>query len=234
MRYYVIGVKTKKRESSRLILVEAEDRQRVYEAFEVVKLKLPYLNRESAYIHEIYDTTHSSEYRELISLHLNDSICFKIRLSEIGTYFLSDTYIRIEDIDFHEYPISAIHIQSKRLIMKDPDAQNKFEAINEKIKSLLVSYNTSFSVFETTLLWEWDDITNEMWETILMKNDVAIIFHNTNIDTIIGLAKILYKISVKHNKILYFFFVDVDNNLYKVILNETMEIIPVENGRYIV
>lgn len=234
MKYYVIVVKTSKKDQPKLVLVEAENEAMVNQGFDTVKMKFPFLKKEDAFIDEIYDTTIASEFRDLVSFYLNDSICFKIRFSEINTYYLSDTYVRIDSLQFHDLPVSTIHIQSKRLILKDSEAQRKFDIINEKIRSLLMTMDINFSVFETTMLWEWDDITSDMWETVLAKNDVAIVFHNTNIDTIIGLAKILYKLIENRKRFLYFFFVDVDNNLYKVKLDDTMEIIPVENGRYIV
>ena len=108
------------------------------------------------------------------------------------------------------------------------------KSFNNKIKSLLACSNTNFSLFEINMIWKIDDETVKMWDTILKNNDLSFIFHKIDIDTIINISNILYEMVCRYNRHLYFFFVDSSNNLYRIEMDSTMEIIPVESNRYII
>lgn len=237
MKYYALDVRTKKREDGILILLENEESvtcKSNEEALSVVKEKLPLIRKEKAFIYSSFDLSEHSEFSTFMALYANRFINFKICLSKIGTFYLTDTRIFVNDLNFHDSPVSVIHIQSKHVISRDPEFEKKYDVINRKVKALLGTQDVNFSIFETSIIWNITDTTVESWETILKRNDLAMIFYKVNIDTIISLARILYTLANKYNKYLYFYFVDNYNCLYKIKMDENLTIIPAENNKYVI
>lgn len=235
LKYYVITVKRSKRDKDvKLFLVEAAYREMVERAFEEVKNKIPAIDPSTYFIEEIFDTTNGDEFGRLFVDYYNYKILFKIRYSDIGTFYLNPTYIEIANTTFHKFPLSIIHIQSKNAIINDKEWENKRKINDEKIRSLIMVNKMNESVIETGLLWEWNDITTVMWETILHSNDLAVVFYDSSLNNIINLAKMLYNLPEASDKFLYFFFIDKESNVYKVTFGEEMIISPIEFGRYIV
>ena len=234
MEFYVMEVRTKKREEGVLILVETENDFTCETALKSVRDKLPLLNKENAFIKEKFNLTITDEFNAMKTIYFDKTIHFKINISSIGTQYITETHIHVNDLDFHDRPLSAIHINRRRDIMENPNFEKEYNIVNNKIKSLLACSNTNFSLFEINMIWKIDDETVKMWDTILKNNDLSFIFHKIDIDTIINISNILYEMVCRYNRHLYFFFVDSSNNLYRIEMDSTMEIIPVESNRYII
>lgn len=235
LKYYVISVRRDKKEKDvKLFLVEAGFREMVEEAFEYVKDKIPVLNPENCFIEEIFDTTNQKDYLELYTRFMDHVILNKIRYSDIHTFYIMDTYIKISETNFHTSPLSIVHIQSRHAIISDNEWEAKQNKLNEKIRSMTMVSTINPSVLETNHIWKWDDISKDFWETILRTNDLAVVIYDASINTIISLAKLLYPLIVKYQKYLYFFFVDKESGIYKITFDDKMTIEPVENNRYIV
>lgn len=234
LKYYVIAVRRNKKKDVTLFLVEAAYREMVERGFNEVKDKIPVIDSTTCTIEEIYDTTDPNEYLMLFTKYRDSSILFKIRYSEIDTFYLCETHIVLSNTTFHEYPLSIVHIQSRQAIIEDKEWNKKREINNEKIRSLVMVNKMSDSVIETGMLWKWDEVTTDVWETILHSNDLAVVFYDSTLNNIINLAKMLYCLPEASGRFLYFFFVDKESIVYQVSFGEDMVISPIERGRYIV
>lgn len=230
MRYFVIDVMRGKKKENKLMLVESNCREMVRDAFEYVKdnKKLPFIEQDDVVINNIFDLSNPDQFRELMMKHVGDIIYFKIRYSSIGTYFLSDTYIQVEDIAMNDRDVTAVHIQSKGEILRDSNIENKYKKVNELIRTSIVKYSVNFTVFETGMMSKWDKWNTDSFRTILQNNDLGVIFHNATLDDVKDLSTILFTMCEQKLRWLYLFYVDNDNNLYKIEMSDKMEIIPVK------
>lgn len=234
MSYFVIEVKTKRRKEGVLFLVEKYIDKPCSYVLDQVKEKLPILNRDKAFVKKEFDLGKIEDFSTMESLYMDKVIYFKIRTSDIGTFYVTETYIPVNELDFHELPVSVIHINTKHDIMENSNFKKDYDVINEKIRSVLGCSCANFSLIEVNMIWTIKKEMVEMWKTILRKNDISFVFHVIDLDTIIRIAKILYEMACEYDRHLYFFFVDKDNMLYRIQMNSTMEIIPLESDRYII
>ena len=81
MEFYVMEVRTKKREEGVLILVETKNDFTCETALKSVRDKLPLLNKENAFIKEKFNLTIADEFNAMKTIYFDKTIHFKINIS---------------------------------------------------------------------------------------------------------------------------------------------------------
>ena len=241
-KFYVTELASKKSKTNMLCLVEIEVKdvsgenveEKCNEAVDSVRDRLPFMNASDVQIRRLFDLNNLESFKELQALYFDQSVRIKILISPNGNHYLTETNVIISDLWYHCVPTTVVHIQSRHIIMRDKDFESNFNAVNLKLRTLLACEDINFTIFETNLLKSIDDIGIERWVTILKKNDLCVVFHRVDIDTIIGLAKSLYELSNQLSKYLRFFFVDNHNDLYQINITDRLEVVPMENNRDII
>lgn len=225
-RYFVISVKLNKHLFSKkvLFLIKADSEERCLNGFEFVRNKLPFLDKMSPFVYEYFDLSDREEYLEFVTKYREYIIYLKINHSFGRVFYLSEIYVKVSDLIYHEVPMSIIHIQTKSSVTNNSDWMKKKSLIEKEIESSLAFNDLTFSIIEISKYYDWNNI--EMWETILKTNDIGVIFYESSINDIIKLSKILVQLSSRYNHFLFVYFVDEKRNLYYIIIGDTIEIIP--------
>ena len=178
-----------------------------------------YHDHRSSIVFELTSQFDENKLNEVIQIHrpyVNQDIVNTI-----------DTYVKIKSMDNVEIcktpyiingfkdrhkPTSIIHVVNYKKFNKDT------KDVDETIQRYIMTSNT---VTSFNLITPKDDLSGSLkaYTELIDVNDITLVFHNSTIDEILSIIREAYKLydsGITYN--LDLFGVDLDNNVYQIIL----------------